>query len=291
VELEGLDAEVRIGQFGPYVARSQNGDRLTAGLPADLPPADLSPELVAQLLSQKSDGPQQIGKDPNTGQPVLLKVGPYGPYVQLGADEETAGKPKRASLLKGMSPNEMTLDVALQLLSLPRLLGEHPETGKPVQAGVGRYGPYVLHDGRYVSLKRDDNVLEIDLARALDVLAAAPERAARGGAVLRELGAHPDGGPVQILSGRYGPYVKYGKVNATLPKGTEPDTVTLEQAVQWIAEKAASGKTGKSAAKKSAAKQGTANKGRTGTAQSGKKSSSTKATAAPKKTPKKPAAG
>src|SRR5690606_34741160 len=120
-------------------------------------------------------------------------------------------KPKRASLLKGMDPSELTLEDALRLLSLPRTLGGHPESGKPVQAGVGRFGPYIVHDGRFVSLKAPDNVLDIELERALDLLSAAPARRGAGSrssaAVLRELGEHPEGGPVQILSGRYGPYV------------------------------------------------------------------------------------
>jgi DNA topoisomerase-1 len=148
----------------------------------------------------------------------------------------------------------VTLNEGLQLLSLPRTLGEHPETGKPVQAGVGRYGPYVVHDRRFVSLKEPDNVLDIDLDRALQVFAEAPEKGARRQAsVLKDLGEHPDGGPIQVLDGRYGPYVKYGKVNATVPKGTDPAEVTLEQAVEMIAAKAArkKGKGKRSTRKKS----------------------------------------
>lgn len=274
VDLEGLDAEVRIGQFGPYVAREQDGDRLTAGLPPDLPPADLTEEMVLQILSQKSDGPQRLGEDPATGQPVLLKVGPYGPYVQLGEDGETRTKPKRASLLKGMSPGEVTLELALRLLSLPRTLGEHPDTGEAVQAGVGRFGPYVVHDGRFVSLKGEDDVLEIDLERALELLAASPERRGRGSSrgVLRELGEHPAGGPVQVLTGRYGPYVKHGEVNATLPKETTPESVTLDEAVALLAAKAASGAGAKSSARKKSASAKTTKK------TPAKKRSTTKAT-------------
>jgi DNA topoisomerase-1 len=247
VELDELDAEVRIGQFGPFVAREQNGERLTAGIPPDLPPADLSAELVSQLLAQKSDGPRSLGHDPASDQPVLLKVGPYGPYVQLGEDEGSKKKPKRASLLKGMNPDELTLDTALRLLSLPRTLGGHPESGLPVQAGVGRFGPYIVHDGRYVSLKAPDDVLEIELDRALDLLAAAPARRGAGSRsssakVLHDLGEHPEGGgPIQILNGRYGPYVKHGKVNATIPKEIKPEMVTMDQAVAWLAAKAANG--------------------------------------------------
>ena len=173
VNLINLNAEVRIGQYGPYVAKEEGGERLTVGLPADLPPADLTDELVEDLLHHKLGGPQTLGIEPESGLPVLLKKGPFGPYVQLGEDDPTSkAKPKRASLLKGMAAESLALDVALQLLSLPRTLGPHPETGKPVQAGVGRFGPFVVCDGVYANLKGGDNVLEIDLDRALDLLAA-----------------------------------------------------------------------------------------------------------------------
>lgn len=250
VKLENLSAVVRIGQYGPYVAKHENGERITVGLPPELPPADLTDEMVAELLAKKSDGPRELGVDPDTGMEVLVKTGPFGPYVQLGNGEEK-GKPKRVSLLEDMDPDTLSLDKALQLLSLPRTLGEHPETGKPVQAGIGRYGPYVVHERRYVSLKEPDNVLDIDLERALQVIAEAPKKGARrSSSVLHELGEHPDGGSVQVLDGRYGPYVKHGKVNATIPKGTDPADVTLDQAVELLAKKTASKKTKRSRKKK-----------------------------------------
>lgn len=248
VGLDNLNAEVRIGQFGPFVAKEQNGERLTAGLPPDLPPADLSDELVEQLLNNKQDGPKVLGNDPETDRPIFLKSGPYGPYVQLGDDDgKGKQKPKRASLLKTMDATQMDLDLALQLLSLPRKLGLHPETGKMVQAGVGKFGPYVTHDGLFASLKAPDNVLEVALPRALTILTAAAERKAHGkngkGAssaksILKALGDHPEGGAVQVLDGRYGPYVNYKKINVTLPKETKPEEVTLPQALQWLAAKA-----------------------------------------------------
>lgn len=245
VRLENLSATVRIGQFGPYVAVEENGDRLTVGLPPDLPPADLTDEMVQELLAKKSDGPRELGVDPESGKEVLVKQGPYGPYVQLG-NGEGKGKPKRVSLLKGMDPETVSLDEGLQLLGLPRTLGEHPETGNPVQAGVGRYGPYVVHERRFVSLREPDNVLDVDLDRALQLLAEAPQKGARRqSSVLHELGEHPEGGPVQVLSGRYGPYVKHGKINATIPKDMEPAEVTLEQALELLAKKAASKKSGR----------------------------------------------
>jgi DNA topoisomerase-1 len=238
VGLEDLaGAEVRIGQFGPFLARMSGEERITASLPPDLPPADLSEELVEQLLTQKQDGPEALGVDPSTEKPVYLKVGPYGPYVQLGDEGENGKKPKRTSLLKGMQPEDVDLALALRLLDLPRTIGEHPETGKVVKAAVGRYGPYVSHDGVFASVKAPDDVLEIELDRALELLAQ--KKTGSKKSVLKELGEHPDGGTVQVLDGRYGPYVKYKRTNATLPKDVEPTAVTMEMALQLIEEKKA----------------------------------------------------
>jgi DNA topoisomerase-1 len=241
VALDDLHAEVRIGQYGPFIVREEDGERLTAGLPPTLPPADLTDHLVEELLHKKVEGPQMLGVDPESGLPVLLKTGPYGPYVQLGEDDpEGKIKPKRASLLKGMNPEELTVETALALLSLPRTLGEHPETGKPVQAGVGRFGPYVVHDGVYVNLRPPDSVLDIELDRALELLAAKASGGkgrSAGKSVIKELGEHPEGGAVQVLDGRYGPYVRWKKINVTVPKDIQPADVTLEQALAWIAEK------------------------------------------------------
>jgi DNA topoisomerase-1 len=265
VALDNLHAEIRIGQFGPFVAKDEGGERLTASLPGDLPPAELTDELVEKLLHQKSDGPRTLGHDPASELPVLLKIGPFGPYVQLGEDDpKSKTKPKRASLLKGMPADEVGLDVALQLLSLPRTLGEHPATGKPVQAGVGRFGPFVVSDGVYANLRSgEDDVLTIDLDRALELLAQKANGGGRGRtaakSVIKDLGEHPEGGPIQVLSGRYGPYVSHGKVNYTVPKEIKPEDVTLEQAVVWIAEKAAKGPTKSAKGTKSTKKTASAN--------------------------------
>ncbi len=277
VTLENLTAEGRIGQFGPFVAKEVNGERRTAGLPPDLPPADLTDEIVDQLLNQKVEGPQLIGADPETEAPIYLKSGPYGPYVQLGEEGSGKKKPKRASLLKGMDPSQLNLEVALQLLSLPRTLGEHPDTGKPVQAGVGRFGPYIVHDGNYVSLRGADSVLDIDLARALEVLSGAANRKGRGErstrsstrSVLKTLGEHPDGGEIRVLDGRYGPYVNYKKVNVTLPKEVKPEDVTFEQALAWVADK--SGQAPAAGKKKAPARKATAKAKTTKTATARKK--------------------
>ena len=243
VDLTDLDVELRIGQFGPFLARNSNGDRVTAGLPDSLPPADLTPEKVEEIFNRKSDAPETVGEDPESGLPIYLKDGPYGPYVQLG-EEGPKGKngkptkPKRASLLKGMEKGDVDMELALKLLSLPRVLGVHPESGEEVKAGVGRFGPFILHDNKFVSLKAADNVLDVELERALELLSAAPAKRGSAKSVLKDLGTHPqDGDPVQVLSGRYGPYVNHKKVNATLPKEQKPEDVTLEQALAMLAQK------------------------------------------------------
>ena len=192
-------------------------------------------------------GPVILGTDPETGLDVSLRKGPYGPYIQLGeaipADKEKkqkAVKPKRASLPKEMSPADVTFEIALKLLSLPREVGLHPESGDIITAGIGRFGPYLRHQSKYTSLPAEDDVLTIGLNRAVTVLAEA--KPATG----RELGDHPgDGKPIVVRKGRFGPYVKHGKTNATLPKDLDMDDVTLEQAVELIAAKMAKGGTKK----------------------------------------------
>ncbi len=238
VAFADLPAEVRIGQFGPFLARGENGDRVTAGLPEALPPADLDAETVEKLLSQKEEGPEIVGDDPESGKPIYLKIGPYGPYVQLGDEGEgKSKKPKRVSLLKGMKREDVDLELALKLLSLPRPLGSHPESGKDVRAGVGRFGPFVVHDGTFVSIKPPDHVLEIELARALELLAAKPAKGRSAKKVLKDLGEHPDGGQVQVLDGRYGPYVNHKRTNVSLAEGVDPQSVTMAEAVQMLSQK------------------------------------------------------
>ena len=333
VDFPDLPVEVRIGQYGPFLAREVNGDRQTVSLPDDLAPGDLDAAAVEAMVSAKQEGPIKLGDDPVSGQPVLVKDGRYGAYVQLGEDGERAprgksdkpagpvdingatakeldtlpgigpglaqgiiagrpyastaelarvprlgakavealtslvvagkgkpkaavasaeeqqsksnGKPKRASLLEGMTKEGIDLETALQLLSLPRVLGPHPEDGEEVRAGVGRYGPYVVHNRKFVSLKAPDSVLEVDLPRALALIKEAPDRR-RGSStrtVLKELGAHPsDGEPVRVLDGRYGPYVNHNSTNANIPKETDPQSVTLEQALHMLAEREKNGK-------------------------------------------------
>ncbi|PWJ14414.1 type I DNA topoisomerase [Jannaschia seohaensis] len=208
---------------------------------------------------------RMLGVEPESGLEVWLKSGRFGPYVQLGEASEENKKPKRSSLPKSWTPESMDLEKGLQLLSLPRQVGIHPEDGQPIQANLGRFGPYVMHkrpeDAKpvYANLPSEDEVFTIGMNHAVQLLAdkrANPRGRGRAAAKpLKELGDHPEsGGPVAVMEGRYGPYVKWDKVNATIPKGTDPDSVTMEQAMQWIAEKAAKAPKRKTAAKKPAAK-------------------------------------
>jgi DNA topoisomerase-1 len=188
-----------------------------------------------------------LGEDPETGLPVTLRSGRFGPYVQLGEGDGDE-KPKRASVPRGIDIASLDLERALKLLALPREIGLHPETGTPITAGIGRYGPFILHDGTYANLPSLEEVFSIGINRAVVLLA---EKKAGGGkgrfrpaaaTVLKELGEHPsEGGKVQVLSGRYGPYVKHGDVNATLTRGKDPAALSLEEAVQLIAERRAKG--------------------------------------------------
>jgi DNA topoisomerase-1 len=183
-------------------------------------------------------GPKVLGTDDETGEEITLREGRFGPYVQLGEGQ----KPKRAGLPRGWSKDSIDLQKALMLLSLPREIGKHPETGAMITAGLGRYGPFLNHDGSYARLESVDDVFEIGINRAVTILAEKPTKGKKRAApkALKELGEHPsEGGAVNVHDGRYGPYVKHGKINATLPKNVDPQDVTMEMAVALIAEKAA----------------------------------------------------
>jgi len=195
----------------------------------------------------EDNGP--LGVDPETGDDIHMKSGRFGPYIQVG--ETVKGeKPKRASIPKDIDAGLIDLAKALQLLSLPREVGIHPESGKPITSAIGRYGPYVAHDGTYAKLASSEEVFNVGLNRAVALIADQAAKKGGGKTVLKELGEHPDDGEaIRVLDGRYGPYVNHKRTNATLPKGTEPEAVTLEQALEWIAAKA----TKKKPAKKKAA--------------------------------------
>lgn len=251
IELDNLNANsemtyrICIGKFGAYIEAGNGEDIVKASIPEDLTPSDLDPEQIEKLLKQKTDGPEELGIHPEEDKAIYIMTGRYGPYVQLGDESEgSKKKPKRASLPKGVNMEDVTLDLAVGLLSLPRTLGTHPETGCIIQTNLGRFGPYIVHDqgkdnGKdYRSLKAEDNVLTITLERALELLAQ-PKRSRRGNTKatppLKDLGKHPENGEaVGVYDGRYGPYVKHGKVNASLPKDMSVEDVTLEKALELL---------------------------------------------------------
>jgi DNA topoisomerase I len=234
---------LKLGRFGSFVGCS------------NYPECRYTRQIGQSAEDAGKAQPRVLGEDPATGEPVSLRNGRFGPYVQQGDGE----KPKRSGIPKGIDLSQVDFEYALKLLSLPREIGKHPETGEPITANFGRYGPYVAHNGQYASLDSDDEVFTVGINRAVTVLAEkkAKSRAPRGPEALKELGAHPEGGAmVKLMRGRYGPYVTDGSVNATVPNGTDPLSVTLDQAVTLLAERAAKGggKKPKRPAKKASAK-------------------------------------
>ncbi len=267
---------LKLGKFGAFIGCS------------NYPECKYTMQLsdAATGATEAAPGDGILGTDPESGLEVHLKSGRFGPYVQLGDGPE----PKRSSLPKGWTPESLTLDKALQLLALPRAVGLHPETGKPISAGIGRYGPFILHDGTYANLPDVEEVFSVGLNRAVDLLA---QKKAGGGRFGRAAPVaaiktfeHADG-VISVRDGRYGPYVNQGKINATIPKSTRPEDVTLEQALELIAERAArtGGKTGgKKPARKAAAKKAPAKKAPAKKAAAKKAKAKPAAKAAAKKT-------
>jgi DNA topoisomerase-1 len=247
------DIEIKIGRYGAYLVKSaKDGEKKEAGadevhasIPEDIAPADLTPQNIEEILELSEKGPQSIGKEPKSGLDIYCLTGRYGAYVQLGPtpEDKDAPKPRRASLPKGVAPKDITIELALKLLSLPRELGSHPDTGEPIVANNGRFGPYVVHQKNFRSLKKTDDVYTVDIKRALELLSE--EKKGRGGAsMVKDLGKHPeDQQPVGIYDGKYGLYVKHGKVNATLPKDANPENVTMKEALELLGARVAAGKT------------------------------------------------
>ncbi|HMB93050.1 MAG TPA: type I DNA topoisomerase [Rhodothermales bacterium] len=229
------DFVVRVGKYGPYIEGDIDGEQQRTSMPDEIAPGDITEETLEELLRAGNAPDRVLGIHPEADQPILLREGPYGPYVQLG-DDEQKGRPKRMSLPKGVEPSDVTLSLALDLLALPKKIGEHPETGNPIQVNIGKYGPYAQHGRVYASLKASDDIFTIDLDRALELIA---EKEAKN-KPLRTIGQHPETGePVEVWNGRYGPYVKHEKLNASLNKDQMPETVTMEEALQLLAERAA----------------------------------------------------
>ena len=262
---------LKLGKFGSFIGCSNYPEcKFTRTLSSnpDAPP----------IGEGDKPGQRLLGTDLESGLEVTVRDGRFGPYLQLGEGE----KPKRSSLPKGLTPAAVDLETALTLLSLPRPVARHPASGEPILVGIGRYGPYVQHGKVYANLDGDDDVLTIGANRAIDLIVAKEEGRGgrRGGAPGassgKVLGDHPDGGPVTLRAGRFGPYVNAGKINATLPKSTDPDALTLEEALRLIAAKAEA--TGLSPSGKRAPKRGAPS------------SAKAKATAKPKASTSKPKA-
>jgi DNA topoisomerase-1 len=237
-EDSGETVRVRIGRFGPFVQVGEGGPGRTASLPEDVAPADLMVEKAMELVRAKAEGPRTLGADPATGMNVYVMNGRYGAYVQLGEtpDGKKAEKPKRASLQAGMTESTVTLVEALKLLSLPRVVGLHPDDNEPITTNFGRFGPYVKHGDEFRSLESEDDVFGISFDAALALLRA-PKQSRRRQATqkktLREL--TQDGTTIKVLAGRYGPYVTDGTTNASIPKAMSPETITYEQAQELLA--------------------------------------------------------
>ncbi len=246
---------LRIGRNYTNVQVEGEEDR-RATLPVDLFIDELTPEKALELIAATDKAKEPIGQHPETGQNIYALVGPYGPYLQLG-EQDGDKKPKRISLGKGTDPRSIDLDYALKLLSLPREIGTDPETGKPVRAGLGRFGPYVERARVFASVENVDTLFSITLEEAIERIVNKNKKT-----VLKELGNHPETGePLQVLKGRYGPYVTHKKVNATIGKDRDPDEVTLEDALKLLAEAATRKKPArKKAAKKKTTKKKTAKK-------------------------------
>ena len=224
---------VRVGKYGAYVEGEMDGSTVTASIPDDLAPGDTTEERLREILEEANRGDRVLGIHPEASLPVLLKSGPYGPYIQLGDDEEE-DDPKRVSLPPDVEPEDVDFDLGVQIIDLPRTLGEHPDTGKEIEADIGRYGPYVRHEGTFASLQKGDDVLKVELERALELIRRKESRNEPD----RVLGPHPESDePVEVWNGRYGPYVKHDGTNASLKDDQSIDDVTMDDALDLLVEK------------------------------------------------------
>jgi DNA topoisomerase I len=238
--LEGLKNYVfRVGRYGAYVCRQDKAGEVCASLPETHSPSELTAEMADKLIDQKINGADSIGKDPKTGEAVYVLTGRYGPYVQRGENEGEGDdyKPKRMALPAGLSPENVTLDQALFLLSLPKTLGVHSISKKDIKLGIGRFGPYVVCDGDYRSVPKGEDFFSVPFERAVELLSQ-PKKGRGRAQALKEFGAHPTAKePIQLFNGKYGFYLKCGKINASLPNGEKPEDLTLRRAVEILAVK------------------------------------------------------
>ena len=234
----GKAIRVRIGRNSVFAERGEGDERQRATIPDELLIDELTVDLASELLASRSRGEESLGTDPGTRLPVFLRSGRFGPYVQLGEARKGGDKPRWVGLPKGMEASDVDLDYALRLLSLPRTLGKDPASGEEVKAGLGRYGPYVARGREYRSLPSADKLFSVTLDEAL-ILLAREKKSGRAGTALKVVGTHPStGAEIQLLKGRYGPYVTDGKVNASIPRDSDPMATTVEEAVELLAQAA-----------------------------------------------------
>jgi DNA topoisomerase-1 len=281
---DGQEIVARVGRYGPYLQRGE--DRVS--IPDDLTPDELTPERAESLLEAPSSD-RVLGEDPDTGLPIQVRAGRFGPYIQLGEMVDGGPKPKTASLFASMSPATITFEDALELLKIPRVVGVDPADGQEIVAHNGKFGPYVKKGTDSRSLVSEQQILDVTVDDALALFAQPKTRRGRAAAgPLREMGADPDtGAPMVVKDGRFGPYVTDGTTNASLRKGDDVSELTVERAAELLAERRAAGP---SARKKAPAKKRAAKKKTPAKKAAAKKSVSAKKTGAKKKAPAKKAA-
>ncbi len=259
IKLQGLsDYEFRVGRYGAYLKTERDGQSINASIPESESPGDLTKEILEKIIEQKIHGADSLGKDPETGLPIYVLSGRYGPYVQLGDITDEDDKPKRVSLPQGVEPSQVDLKQALQLLSLPKVLGTDPDSGEEIKAGLGRFGPFVVKNKDYRSIPKAESIFTITFERALELLRTPKKGRGAQQTAVKELGLHPQTEePIQVFEGKYGPYVKVGKVNASLTEGESIEKLTLARAVELLApklEKTAKKSKGKKTSPKTAKK-------------------------------------
>jgi DNA topoisomerase-1 len=254
IQLEGMKGlDFRIGKYGAYVCRkADDGKDVCASLPETQVPGEMTMEAANKLIDQKINGNDALGKDPISGLSVYVLTGRYGPYVQLGDND--SDQLKRMAIPPNIAPETIKLDLALSLLELPKKLGSHPDSGKDIKKGLGRFGPYVVHEGDYRSIPKTEDIFAVDLKRALELFAQ-PKRMRGRAAPLKELGVYPDTQEaVQVLNGKYGPYIKVGTKNISLAEDMKVEELTLEAVLPLIRDKLPTTKGGGKKSSKSSSK-------------------------------------
>jgi len=238
IQLSDFPATLKVGSKGPYVIVDDEDETKKVDVPEDdVAPADLDYDEVLEWIEQKEQWPKELGEDPDSGETVYLMDGRYGLYLQLGERTDDGPKPETGSIPEDVDPEDIDIELALKLLSLPRVIGEHPEDGEEIISRIGRYGPYVKHNDDYRNLDDWRRIFEIDLDEAVEMF---EESKGSRRDVIKKLGTDPDSGEsIRVLDGRYGPYVKMGDTNASVPDDLDPKEVTRDEALELISEKRA----------------------------------------------------